>query len=143
MAGKEIEAHPKEKIEELGRGIVKDIRSGNNPKFVTYARKRSNILFDQKNGYLKLGKSKEERDFLNVAQSKRFMQTIAVAAKCHKFVKENLHTTIRGLYYQLKYSLGEDVDENIFSEQSESNPLIEDIEVSLDLTRENLNLNAN
>ena len=71
------------------------------------------------------------------------MQTVAIASKCHKFVNENLHTTIRGLFYQLKYSLGEDVDENIFSEQAESNPLIEDLEVALDTTREYLNLNAN
>ncbi len=137
------EENPKQKLENLANGIVKDIEGGKNPTFTTYARKRSNIVYDQKGGYLKLGKTKEERDFINVAQSKRFMQTIAVASKCHKFVKENLHTTIRGLYYQLKFSLGEDVDENIFSEQAESNPLIEDLEVSLDLTRENLNLNAN
>ena len=137
------EQDAKQKIESLGEGIVKSIKAGKNPKFVTAARKRSNILYDQKTGYLKLGNAMEERDFVNVAQAKRFMQTIAVASKCHKFVSENLHTTIRGLYYQLKYSLGEDVDENIFSEQSESNPLIEDLEVSLGTTREALNLNAN
>jgi DNA topoisomerase VI subunit A len=43
----------------------------------------------------------------------------------------------------LKYSLGEDVDENIFNEQAESNPLIEDLEVALDLKREDFNLNTN
>ena len=71
------------------------------------------------------------------------MQTVAIAAKCHKFLNENLHTTIRGLFYQLKYSLGEDVDENIFNEQAESNPLIEDLEAALGVKREDLNLNAN
>src|SRR5208337_2546083 len=93
-------------------------------------------------GHLRLGSSKEERNFINVAQSKRFMQTIAIAAKCHKFLDENLHTTIRGLFYQLKYTLGEDVEENIFSEQAESNPLIEDLEVALGVKREELNLYA-
>ncbi|MHB1830209.1 MAG: DNA topoisomerase IV subunit A [Candidatus Micrarchaeaceae archaeon] len=137
------DANAKDKIEGLGNDIVKSIKEGKNPKFITLARKRSNIIYDQKTGYLKLGKVKEERDFVNVAQSKRFMQTIAIASKCHKFTSENLHTTIRGLFYQLKYSLGEDVDENIFNEQSESNPLIEDLEVALGTTRENLNLNAN
>ncbi|MCL5100815.1 MAG: DNA topoisomerase IV subunit A [Candidatus Marsarchaeota archaeon] len=134
---------PAEVIEELGDSVVKEIKSGKNPKFTTLVRTKSNIEFDQKRGYLKLGSNKEERSFLNISQSKRFMQTIAIASKCHKFVKENLHTTIRGLFYQLKFSLGEDVDENIFSEQAESNPLIEDLEVALDLRRENLNLNAN
>jgi len=45
----------------------------------------------------------------------------------------------KGLFYQLKYSLGDDVDENIFNEQAESNPLIEDLEAALNLSRENLN----
>ncbi len=132
-----------QKIEEMGKEIVGEISAGKSPKFSTLARTRSNIIFDQKQGYLRLGKTREERTFLNYSQSRRFMQTVAVAAKCHKFVNENLHTTIRGLFYQLKYSLGEDVDENVFSEQSESNPLIEDIEVALELKREDLNLNAN
>ncbi len=130
-------------LEEFGDGIARDIESKRNPKFVTGARTRSNIIYDDKKGYLSLGPAQEERSFLNTAQSKRFMQTVAIASKCHKFVKENLHTSIRGLYYQLKYSLGEDVDENIFNEQAESNPLIEDLEVALDLKREDLNLNAN
>jgi DNA topoisomerase-6 subunit A len=132
-----------ERLEAMGRSLLIDINNGTPPKFTTTARTRSNIIFDESKGYLKLGPAKEERNFLNISQSKRFMQTIAIASKCHKFLNENLHTTIRGLYYQLKFSLGEDVDENIFSEQSESNPLIEDLEVALGVNRENLNLNAN
>ena len=137
------EGTPREKIEGLGKEIVRDINAGNNPRFVTSARTRSNITFDEKKGYLKLGDATEERNFINVAQSRRFMQTIAIAAKCHDFVKQGLHTTIRGLFYQLKFSMGEDVDENVFNEQAESNPLIEDIEVALSVKREGLNLNAN
>ncbi len=131
------------KIETLGKGVVYDINEGKNPKFVTLSRTRSNIVFDKKEGYLRLGSATEERNFINVAQARKFMQTMAIAAKCHKFLQENLHTTIRGLYYQLKFSLGEDVDESIFSEQQESNPLIEDLEVAMELKREELNLNAN
>ncbi len=136
-------AKPEKKIENLGEEIVTEIRTGTAPKFITLSRTRSNVLFDSKKGYLKLGENKEERNFVNVSQSKRFMQTIAIASKCHRFIRENLHTTIRGLFYQLKFSLGEDIDENVFSEQAESNPLIEDLEVSLGLKREEMNLNAN
>ncbi|MEM0074350.1 MAG: DNA topoisomerase IV subunit A [Candidatus Micrarchaeaceae archaeon] len=132
-----------EKLETLGKEIIYDIKAGKNPKFLTLSRVKSNVVFDKRKGYLTLGNSKEERNFINVAQSKRFMQTVAIAAKCHKFLQEGLHTTIRGLYYQLKFSLGDDVDENIFSEQAESNPLVEDLEVALGVKREELNLNAN
>jgi len=128
---------------EFGKGIVSQIEKGKNPSFETISRTRSNITYNEKEGFLKLGNAKEERNFINVAQTKRFMQTMAIAGKCHKFIKENLHTSIRGLFYQLKYSLGEDVDENIFNEQSESNPLIEDLEAALGIRREELHLNAN
>lgn len=137
------EKNARQRLEGLGGQLIEEIKVGKNPRFVTTTRTKSNIVYDQKGGYLRLGKAQEERDFINVAQSKRFMQTIAIAAKTHQFVTQNLHTSIRGLFYQLKYSLGEDVDESIFDEQSESNPLIEDLEVSLDLKREDLNLNAN
>jgi DNA topoisomerase-6 subunit A len=134
---------PSERLERFGSKILGDIERKQNPSFSVTTRTRSNIMYDEKEGFLKLGSSSEEHNFINIAQSKRFMQTVAIAAKCHDFVKQNLHTTIRGLFYQLKYSLGEDIDENIFNEQSESNPLIEDLEVALDMKRENLNLNAN
>ncbi len=132
----------KSKLEEFGREIVKYIEEERNPRFETAVRSRSNIHYDDKEGILKIGNAKEERSFVNIAQAKKFMQTLAIAAKCHSFLEENLHTSIRGLFYQLKYSLGEDIDENIFSEQSESSPLIEDLETALGVKREDLNLNA-
>ena len=58
------EPSAKEKIEVLGKDIVKSIKGGKSPKFVTLARTRSNIQYDPKIGYLKLGKAKEERDLL-------------------------------------------------------------------------------
>ncbi len=130
------------KLRGFGKSIVDDIYQGENPKFVTGVRSRSNVIYDKDGGFLHLGPAQEERNFINISQSRKFMQTVAIASKCSSFVKENLHTSIRGLFYQLKYSLGEDVDENIFSEQSESNPLIEDLESSLGLRREDLNLSA-
>ena len=128
MKEKKRDVKPKESLEQFGRSILNDVERGRNPKFTTPARTRSNIVFDEKKGFLSLGNAREERSFINIAQSKRFMQTVAIAAKCHQFINENLHTSIRGLFYQLKYSLGEDIDENIFNEQAESNPLIEDLE---------------
>jgi DNA topoisomerase-6 subunit A len=131
----------KQKLEELGKNLIKEIEQGQSPQFETVLRARSNILHGEE-GYLYLGDKKEKRVFLNVAQAKKFMQTVAVAAKCKKFKEENLHTSIRGLFYQLKFTLGEDIDEELFEEQSESNELVEDLEVALNLKREDLNLST-
>ncbi|MDE1824722.1 MAG: hypothetical protein KGH74_05520, partial [Candidatus Micrarchaeota archaeon] len=65
----------KPELEKMGKQIVEEIKKGENPRFVATTRTRSNILYDAKVGYLRLGKNEEERSFLNVAQSKKFMQT--------------------------------------------------------------------
>lgn len=130
------------KLEQLGQQMISEIKNGESPKFECLLRSRGNVFYDDKSGYIKLGDKKEVRTFLNVGQAKKFMQTVAVATKCKKFLKENSHTSIRGLFYQLKFTLGEDVDEELFSEQSESNPLVEDLEVALNVKREDLNLNT-
>src|SRR5580658_9574788 len=106
--------NPDKLIQDFGTKIVNDIHGQRPPMFKTVARTRSNILYDKKKGFLTLAGAMEERNFINIAQTKRFMQTVAIATKCDGFIKQNLHTSIRGLFYQLKYSLGEDVDENIF-----------------------------
>jgi DNA topoisomerase-6 subunit A len=129
-----------EKLKELGKALMLQIESGKSPSFKTKVRTKKNILFDEEKGFLSLGNKEEERKFLNLSQSRTFMQTMAIAAKTKTFIEQGLHTSIRGLYYQLKYTLGEDLDENLFEEQSESNVLIEDLEVALNVKREDLHL---
>jgi DNA topoisomerase-6 subunit A len=128
------------KLEGLGKQMVKQVHAGEGPTFESTLRTKSNTIFDEAMGCLRTGEKKEVRKFLSVAQARTFMQTVAIAAKTRVFLKENLHTSIRGLFYQLKFSLGEDIDEDLFTEQTESNALIEDLEVALKIKREDLNL---
>ncbi|MEM3422209.1 MAG: DNA topoisomerase IV subunit A [Candidatus Bilamarchaeaceae archaeon] len=129
-----------EKLEELGKKITAEIERNESPTFETPLRTKANTIYDEGLGCLRIGDKKETRKFLSMSQAKTFMQTIAIAAKTKKFIKEGLHTSIRGLFYQLKFTLGEDIEEDLFSEQSESNALIEDLEVALGVKREDLNL---
>ncbi|MDD5023311.1 MAG: DNA topoisomerase VI, partial [Candidatus ainarchaeum sp.] len=129
-----------QKLKNLGKEMYIDVISGESPKFETPLRTKTNISYDEKVECLKLGEKKELRKFLSVSQARTFMQTLAVANKTKKFLEENLHTSIRGLYYQLKFSLGENLDESLFEEQSESNALIEDLEATLGVKREDLHL---
>ena len=128
------------KLEELGGHMVAEINKGDGPTFETTLRTKSNTLYDEGVGCLRTGDKKETRKFLSMSQAKPFMQTVAIAAKTKSFLEQDLHTSIRGLFYQLKFSLGENMDEDLFSEQSESNALIEDLEVALKIKREDLNL---
>ena len=128
------------KLGDMGKQMVEQVNRGEGPTFETVLRTKSNTIFDESAGCLRTGDKKELRKFLSVAQARTFMQTVAIASKTRQFLKENLHTSIRGLFYQLKFTLGEDIDEDLFTEQSESNGLIEDLEVALKIKREDLNL---
>ncbi|MCX8179126.1 MAG: DNA topoisomerase IV subunit A [Candidatus Aenigmarchaeota archaeon] len=137
MSRKEVE----EKLVNLGKKILSEIESGKNPSIDIPIRSLSNIVFDEKTRLLKLGNKIAKRYFFNVAQAKSFMQTLLVASFCRDIVKENIHTSIRDMYYNLKRTLPGS-DENTFEEQSESDPIIVDLETSLNLLREQLHLIA-
>ncbi len=129
-----------EKLKNFGKSLMEYIEKGETPRFEIPLRSRGNIIYDEGMGFLRIGNKKEVRRFVNVGQAKKFMQTIAIANKTKQFIEQNLHTSIRGLYYQLRFTLGEDIDEDLFNEQSESNVLVEDLELALNVKREDLNL---
>ncbi len=129
------------KIEKLGERILEDIRNGNNPSIEIPIRSLSNVVYDEDKKSLDLGDKTSKRYFFNVSHAKKFMQTMLVSAFCKELVEEGLHTSLRDMYYNLKRTL-KDSDENTFNEQSDSDPIVVDLEVALDVLREQLHLNA-
>ncbi len=99
------------------------------------------MYFDEKKGLIKLGDRFSERYYFNTAHTKKFMQTLMVAAECRKIISQGVTTSIRDLYYALKRTLP-GTRENTFDEQSESDPIIEDVEATLNMIREKLHLKA-
>jgi DNA topoisomerase-6 subunit A len=77
----------------------------------------------------------------NVAHAKKFMQTLLVASFCKDLIKENLHASLRDMFYNLKRTLPNS-NENTFDEQTESDPIVADLEVALNVLREQLHLTA-
>ena len=129
------------KLENAGKEIAKQIHAGKSPEFKLPVRSLNNIYFDQKSQTIKLGDKTSERQFLNTAHTRKFMQTMLVANEIKNVIGENATVSIRDLYYALKHSI-DGTQENTFEDQSESDPVIEDIEASLNLLREELHLAA-
>ncbi len=129
------------KLTGLGKDLVRQIKDGKNPNVEIPIRSLSNIKFDKKDNLLTLGDQVSKRYFFNVAHAKKFLQTTLVASFCKELVKQGIHASIREAYYSLKRSIG-NTHENTFDEQSESDPVIVDLEVTLDILREQLHLNA-
>src|SRR3989344_8061308 len=129
------------KLENIGEVLLKQIEKSESPSYEVPVRNLNNIFFDKKTGTIKLGDKMSERQFLNIAHSRKFMQTVLVAAEIKKVIEQKATVSIRDLYYALKHTI-EGTNENSFEEQGESDPIIEDIEASLNLLREELHLAA-
>jgi DNA topoisomerase-6 subunit A len=129
------------KLEDLGRKVLSEIEIGENPNIEIPIRSLSNVKYDEKTGMLTIGDKVAKRYFFNVAHAKSFMQTTLVAAFCKELKESGLHTSLRDLFYALKRTLPNS-QENTFNEQNESDSIIVDLEVALDVLREQLNLNA-
>jgi len=130
-----------EKLVKLGIKVINDLKKGENPALNIPLRSLSNVYYDENTGLIKLKDSFQERYYFNIGQSKKFMQTILIADRIKWLVEQNKTLSIRQLFYTLKHTIP-GFKENTFDTQDESDPIIEDIEVLIDVLRENLNLFA-
>jgi len=131
----------KEKLKELGKGILDEVEKKENPKIEIPIRSLSNVVYNEKTKTLGLGDNTSKRYLFNVSHAKKFMQTTMVAAFCKSLIEEGINTSLRDMYYNLKRTL-KDSSENTFNEQSDSDPIVVDLEVALDTLREKLHLTA-
>src|SRR3989344_1109272 len=95
-----------EKIDELAKDTVKSIESGSNPDVTFPLRGLSNVYFDEIQKMVKLGDKTQTRNFFNVGQAKKFMQTFLVARVIKELVKGNITAPIRSIYYNTKNTIG-------------------------------------
>src|SRR5438445_2821460 len=98
------------------------------------------FFFKQKTAY-EMGRRKQERTLFNVGMAKKFMQPWRVADALAELQRANLTTSLREIYYRTKHTM-KDSHENTFDGQNESDPLIEDLEVTLTVLREELHVRA-
>ncbi len=125
--------------------IIEDLLNGRNPTLVIRKRTLTNTIYDEANGLLKLGEGVLKRSFLNVNESKKFMQTLLIASIIYESLKNNEYPTIRDLYYRGKHTIKyRDLvtrkvkEENTWDEQKESDSVIRDLEVFIDMLREDM-----
>lgn len=129
------------KLESMAQTVVKFARSKEDPGFDIPSRTLSNARFDEKKKIITMGDSVQRRNFFNLGQAKKFMQTMLIASGCKELADQAKSTSIRDMYYHTKHTI-EGTHENTFDDQSESDPIIEDLEVAITSLREELGLFA-
>jgi len=128
-------------IRQLADNVVEAAGSHKDPALDIPARTLSNVHYNQKKRFIEMGKATNRRQLFNLAQAKSYMQSMLVASGAKKLIAQGKTTSIRGMFYLLKHTI-EGTKEETFSDQNECDPIIEDMEVTLNALREELHLYA-
>lgn len=138
-----------ERIKKMATGVVSLVHKKDDPFLDIPARTLSNVQFNEKRGIIEMLDGKQRRFFFSLlgrrggegSQAKKFMQTMRVAEVCKRLIDESISTSLRDVFYNLKVPV-KGSKELIFYEQNESDPVIEDIEVTVNALREELGVHA-
>ena len=129
------------KLERLAKSVAEMAANKKDPAIAIPTRALSNVSYNEKTRHVEMGDGKQSRNFFNYGQAKRFMQTMLVASKCKELIEVGKTASIRQIYYLGKHTI-KGTSEKTFDDQSESDPIIEDLEVAIDSLREELHVFA-
>ena len=121
--------------------VVNAADKSRSPHLDVPSRSLANVSYSPKKRFIEMGSGTNRRELFNLAQAKSYMQTVLVASGAKQLIDEGKTTSIRGLFYLLKHTIP-GTKEETFAEQAECDPIIEDVEVSLNSLREELHLYA-
>ncbi len=122
-----------ERIFEVTDSVIEKIYQGGRPSIELPARSSSNIIWDEENDLLLLGKQIVEKHFhslTSVADITRLMRILDVVSE---LLTEDIHATKREVFY---------TDVNLFKEQKNSDKGIEDVATMLYTTRNSTHIVA-
>ncbi len=129
------------KIVELAAGVATSAYKGREIAVPIPLRTRSNTTWDKRKGILQMGDAVQTRELFNLNQAKQFMQTMLHASTIKDLIDADKTSSLRGVFYKAKHTVA-GTKENTFEGQEESDPILEDLEVSLNALREELHVFA-
>jgi len=129
------------KIVELADSVSTAAFKGKEISVAIPQRTRSNTLWNKKERILQMGDAKATRELFNLNQAKQFMQTCLHGNSIKELIDAEKSLSLRGMYYKGLHTVA-GTKEKTFSEQSESDGILEDLEVSMSSLREELHIFA-
>ncbi len=128
-------------LRQVADTVVKTATRSRPPHLDIPSRSLRNVRYNKSKRFIEMGKGTNRRELFNLSQAKAYMQTMLVASGCKQLIEQQKTTSIRGLYYLLKHTI-EGTKEETFDDQSDCDPVIEDLEVLLSALREELHVYA-
>ena len=138
---KQRDTATKQKIVGLADEVTKKTFANKEPTIAIPVRAKSNTIWNRKRGILEMGDNRADRQLFNLNQAKQYMQTLLHASSIKELIEREKTLTLRVMFYAAKHTVA-GTNENTFDVQDESDPILEDLEVSLGVLREELHVFA-
>lgn len=129
------------KISTLADRVATAANRGKPPAFDVPSRTKANTRWDRKAGILRMGDATQTRELFNLNQAKGFMQTMLHAAGVKSLLEADKTLSLRAMFYKGLHTIP-GTKEKTFADQTESDAVLEDLEVSLGSLREELHIFA-
>jgi DNA topoisomerase-6 subunit A len=130
------------KIVDLADDVAKKAFKGGDIAIPIPTRTRSNTIWNKKRGILQMGEAKATRELFNLNQAKQFMQTCLHGNSIKQLIEAEKTLSLRGMFYKGLHTIQGTKGEKTFADQSESDCILEDLEVSMGSLREELHIFA-
>jgi len=140
-ARKQRDKGTSEKLSKLARSVVKSSLAEKDPTLDVPTRSLNNTSYNAKKRILQMGSAEQQRELFNMNQSKKFMQTMLLASGVQQLLDQEKTTSLRGMYYGALHTI-QGTKEKTLGDQSESDAVLEDLEVILGSLREELHVFA-
>ncbi len=134
-------------ITTLADGIVTSAMAGREPRVHVPTRSKSNTKWNKSRGILQMGTDQQERQLFNLGQARKFMQTLLHGQGIKELIDADKTLSLRGMFYKSLHTIqgtgGKGrPGEKTFNDQTESDGILEDLEVTLGSLREELHVFA-
>ena len=137
MSKRTNEARAREQLIDLAEEFYDQFAGGQIPEMTLPTRTKSNIEYDKDSGVWVYGDRTSTRSANSVRGARKLLKAVYTIEFLDQQLAENRSSTLRELYY---LSESWDNNEAHFSDQDESNQMVEDLEIVSDVTREDFHM---
>ena len=127
----------RQQLIDLAAEFYDQFAGGEVPEMTLPTRTKSNIEYDEESGVWVYGDRTSTRSANSVRGARKLLKATYTIDFLARQLEEGRSSTLRELYY---LSESWDADEAAFSDQDESNQLIEDLEIVSEVTREDFHM---
>lgn len=130
-----------ERLEKMGVAVACAGLAGKDPNLIVPTRTLSNTNYNAKRRMLEMGANTADRPLFDLKTARKFMQTMLLSSSVKDLVEAGKTLSLRGMFYKSLHTI-QGTKEKTLNDQTESDAVLEDIEVMLGSLREELHVFA-